>query len=97
MNYGLIHFGHWVLLIVLLIIAVSLFFLFDTFLEKHFPEDFFLFLIRIVVLDIVVRRLVEDKIAIMIAVRVLVPYPSVLLLGLATTTMATLLAHLRSQ
>ena len=97
MNYGLIHFGRWILLIILLVIAVSLFFLFDALLEKHFPEHFFLFLIRIVVLDIVVRWLVEDKVTIMVTIRVLVSNPPVLLLVGAAAAMAPLLAYLRSQ
>jgi hypothetical protein len=97
MNYGLVHFSCWGLLIILLIVAVPFFFLFDAFLEKYLPEDLLFFLIRIVVLDIVVRGLVEDEVAVMVTIRIFVPDPSVLLLVLPTRAMAALLAHLRSQ
>lgn len=42
------------------------------FLEEHFPEHILLLLVRVIVLYIVIMWLVEDRIAVMVAVRVLV-------------------------
>lgn len=49
-------------------------FFFSAFLKEHFPQHFFLLLIRIVILDVIVTRLVESEITVVIAIWVLVPY-----------------------
>jgi hypothetical protein len=46
-----------------------------TLFEKDLPQDVFLLIVSVVVLDIVVVRLVEDAVGVVVAVRVLVPDP----------------------
>lgn len=57
-------------------IEESLLFLFGTLLEEHFAQDVFLLLVRVIVLDVVVVRLIEYAVRVMVAVRVLVPDPT---------------------
>jgi len=56
-----------------------LFFFFGAFLEEDLPEDFFLFLVGVIILDVVVAGLVEHEVVVVVAVGVLVPHPLVLL------------------
>lgn len=83
----------------LVVLNISFFFLFDTFLEEYFPEYFLFLLVRVIILHIVIRGLVKDKIAIVIAVGILIPYPPLLLLVLWSGSVWTssLLSHLGSQ
>jgi len=53
----------------------ALFFLFRTLFKKHLSQNIFLLFVAVVVLHIVVVRLVKDRVIIMIAVWILVPYP----------------------
>ena len=50
----------------------------STLLEEYLAEDILLLMEGVVILHIVVVRLVEDRVRIVIAVGVLVPYPSYL-------------------
>jgi hypothetical protein len=57
----------------LLLAECSLFILSRAFLEEYLPKHFFLFLIRIIIFHIVVARGVEDRVVIVVAVRIPVP------------------------
>lgn len=54
--------------------SISLFFFFGTLFKKYFTQYFFFLLVRIVILHIIIWRLVKDKVAIMVAIWVLIPY-----------------------
>ena len=56
----------------------SFFFFFSTFFKEDFSKYILFFLVRIIILDIVVVRLIEDAVIIMITIRILIPYPSCL-------------------
>jgi len=56
---------------------------FCTLLEKHFSKDILLFRVRVIVLDIVVVGLVKYACAVMIAVGILIPNSSHLILKLS--------------
>lgn len=48
------------------------FFFFSALFKKDFSKNFLLFFVRIIVLDIVIRGLVEGEVAVVIAIRILV-------------------------
>jgi hypothetical protein len=53
----------------------SFLFLLCTLLEKDLPQNVLLLLVTVVILDIIVMRLVKDRIVIMITIRIFVSYP----------------------
>lgn len=77
----------------------SFLFFFGTFFEEHLPEYFFLLLVGVIILDIIVRWLVEREVVVVVAVRVLVPDSSGLSHSPTRLTLkgTTGLTHLGSQ
>ena len=59
-------------------IIKSLLLLLGTLFEKHFPQDIFFLLVRVVVLHVVVMGLVENAVGVVVAIWILVSYSSCL-------------------
>ncbi len=62
-------------------IIQSLLLFLRTFLKEDFPENIFLLLVRIVILDVVVVRLVKHTVRVMVAIWILVSNSSCLAHG----------------